>query len=403
MADAVCGPSNALQQFKQTTQNDRTLQQDRLINRQNPVQGFRSANPNAGLLDPEFEAFQAGLPVSDLPHFQHGLPQFSQQQQHFQQAPQVPQWAADFSQSAPLAAMNAQRPAVNTANWAQGFQSYVAQNAPRAQNSSPSPLAFQQMARYGPSGFQSQFAHSNFAPVSVQGKGKEPVTEQFDEAAFQQAFDQARDDVMVEDAPAQSLTKGQMEPEDAMDMTDLGKAVDDVAAREQRKKLAEKEYYEAGQRLDFDAVLDDMHEYTSSRLPQAGVIEPLVQEHEPTQQGSQQDDDDLAATAKELLEKVDNNQTAKFQNSQFLTLMRKLRDREVKVRGDQMVEAVSLTHPNLDRTCTPDSTYGSGLSSPAAVHESVLPATQHNSTICRSSISDILEDHRYDHWESPYT
>lgn len=33
MADALCGPSNALQNFQKHTAVDRTLQQDRLVNR----------------------------------------------------------------------------------------------------------------------------------------------------------------------------------------------------------------------------------------------------------------------------------------------------------------------------------------------------------------------------------
>lgn len=38
MADALCGPSNALQNFQKHTTVDRTLQQDRLIGRHSPAQ-----------------------------------------------------------------------------------------------------------------------------------------------------------------------------------------------------------------------------------------------------------------------------------------------------------------------------------------------------------------------------
>lgn len=37
MADNLCGPSNALQTFQKHTSVDRTLQQDRILNRQAPV------------------------------------------------------------------------------------------------------------------------------------------------------------------------------------------------------------------------------------------------------------------------------------------------------------------------------------------------------------------------------
>lgn len=38
MADALCGPSNALQNFQKQTSVDRTLQQDRLVGRHSPAQ-----------------------------------------------------------------------------------------------------------------------------------------------------------------------------------------------------------------------------------------------------------------------------------------------------------------------------------------------------------------------------
>lgn len=38
MADALCGPSNALQNFQKHTTVDRTLQQDRLVGRHTPSQ-----------------------------------------------------------------------------------------------------------------------------------------------------------------------------------------------------------------------------------------------------------------------------------------------------------------------------------------------------------------------------
>jgi hypothetical protein len=38
MADALCGPSNALQSFHKHSTVDRTLQQDRLVGRSSPSQ-----------------------------------------------------------------------------------------------------------------------------------------------------------------------------------------------------------------------------------------------------------------------------------------------------------------------------------------------------------------------------
>lgn len=50
------------------------------------------------------------------------------------------------------------------------------------------------------------------------------------------------------------------------------------------------------------------------------------------------DSDELARTAAQLLESLSGNQSRKFQDSTFLALMRRLRDREVRVEGDKMVE-----------------------------------------------------------------
>ena len=52
--------------------------------------------------------------------------------------------------------------------------------------------------------------------------------------------------------------------------------------------------------------------------------------------------DELAKTAGNLLENVKGDQSKKFRDSNFLSLMRQLRDREVKVDGDKIVDNVSL-------------------------------------------------------------
>lgn len=390
MADEVCGPSNALQQFKQQTQHDRTLQQDRLINRHSPAQGFRSANPNAGLLDPEFEAFQAGFPAPDLPQFQHGPPQF--QQQHYQEVPHAPSWATDFNRmslASPPPMQQHHAPAPSTTNWAQGFQAHVAQNAPRAQNSSPSPYAFQQRARYGANGLQSNFAQPGFAPAgAMQGKGKERVIEQFDEAAFERAFDMAREDMLADEAPAQTFNGNQMDTEEIVDLIDKTQGAHQFDRSNSERSGLHNDLQNLQPADGLQTLLQD------------NILESEAQKEE-LKDETKEDDDALAATAQELLHKVEHNQTDKFKNSQFLNLMRKLRDREVKVRGDQMIETVSAIHPS--RTSTPDSTYCSGTSSPGTIDDISTQSHQHNPTICKTSHCDVLEDHRFDHWESPYT
>jgi len=387
MSDAACGPSNSLQQFKQQTQVDRTLQQDRLTGRQGPAQGFRSADPNAGLLDPEFEAFQAGLPPPAFQSFKPHPPPF---QQAFPEHSQGPSWAGDFQRmsisSPPPMQQQQHHIAPSTSNWAQDFRANVAQSAPRAQNSSPSPFAFQQRARYGVGGFQSNFAQPAYQPA-MQSKGKEPVMEQFDEAAFERAFDMAKEDMMG----------------DEMDATDTlaTEQHEEVAALAKNAQMSQESH-----QLNQSDILESQHDLHQPLDTDINFIpeEPIVQEQQEPKQNTREDDDALAATAQELLEKVEHNQTDKFRNSQFLGLMRKLRDREVKVEGDKMVETVSATQTHPKRTLTPDSGYDSGANTPIASTSSTSnPSIPHNPAICKTPNCDVLQDHRWDHWESPYS
>jgi hypothetical protein len=232
-------------------------------------------------------------------------------------------------------------------------------------------------------GFQSNFAQPAFQPA-VQSKGKEAVTEQFDEAAFERAFDMAKEHMMGDEISANVMEN-------------------DLLA-DQHEQVAQMS--QESHQLNHDDVLESQHDLqqpldiNNHYLPE----EPIVQEQKESQQSTRDDDDALAATAQELLEKVEHNQTDKFRNSQFLGLMRKLRDREVKVEGDKMVETVSATQNHPKRTLTPDSGYDSGANTPLAnTFPSTNTSVPHNPTICKTPNCDALQDHRWDHWESPYS
>ncbi|KAI7353078.1 hypothetical protein KC354_g11708 [Hortaea werneckii] len=357
MSDALCGPSNPLQQFKAQTSLDRTLQQDRLRSQASPAhhQGFRSHDPNAGLLDPEFEAFQAGHPPPP-DAFHHGPPQaFAGRAgggMHIGMGPAAPDWAADFqrmnlSSPPPPPAQQQHQPMPQGSGWAQSFQQHIAQSAPRAQSTaSPSPLAFQQRARYGAGyggmGFQSQFAPQHqqpmFGPGMQQGKGKEASTDElFDDAAFERAFEQARDDMLDENQAG--LEGLQHSTEYRQDTS--GELVDQI----QREREIQEQLQEM--RPELSKGLQDPAIQETNALE--GLAQQPEQMEEDKQENKRQDDDALAATAEELLNKVEHNKTDKFKNSQFLGLMRKLRDREVKVEGDQMVET-TVSQPSVTTT-----------------------------------------------------
>jgi hypothetical protein len=229
-------------------------------------------------------------------------------------------------------------------------------------------------------GFQSNFAQPAFSPA-MQSKGKEPMTEQFDEAAFERAFDMAKEDMMVDATPVGAVENVQAEPQTTADMS--------------------RESHQLHQNEVIHSLNDPNQplEMQNRFLPEE-VIREGQQE---SQQSTRESDDALAATAQELLEKVENNQTDKFKNSQFLSLMRKLRDREVKVEGDKMVETVSASQIQPKRTLTPDSGYDSGINTPPPDTTASVTSTPHNPTLCKVAECDVLQDHRWDHWESPYT
>lgn len=76
-------------------------------------------------------------------------------------------------------------------------------------------------------------------------------------------------------------------------------------------------------------------------LPAEVMRETVVVVEEEEEKDKKRDSDELAMTAAHLLDSLRGNQSQKFQDSTFLALMRRLRDREVKVEGDKMVEVNS--------------------------------------------------------------
>jgi hypothetical protein len=117
-----------------------------------------------------------------------------------------------------------------------------------------------------------------------------------------------------------------------------------------------------GDEMYDDAAFEQAFEAANSELAQQGSLEPgrglpsadalndymrLVDvEAEAAQrqhdEPGEEDPDELARTAGQLLDSVRDNQSQKFQESTFLSLMRRIRDREVRVEGDRMVEVGNI-------------------------------------------------------------
>ncbi|KAL9010927.1 MAG: hypothetical protein Q9173_004190 [Seirophora scorigena] len=299
MADALCGPSNPLQSFQKHTSADRTLQRDRILSRQSPSQGFRTPNPNAGILEAEYEAFAAGKPI--LEPFD---PQHTWQNPH---SPAI--YSENTHQEAPDWALDFQNLHVNEPRASPIPSTQFRQQAPM-QSSSPGSWQQEFMQNHQPQGYQHQHSRLGFAntgysmdvrrsglldhvystPTAAQ-HSESQTKESFDEKAFENAFNEAN--LELHNAPDASAafkpSEAKSIPEDRID-------------------------YRIGSDKILDESLDRREERSDARAA-----------------------DELAKTAGLLLENVKHDQSTKFQESNFLSLMRQLRDKEAKIEGDHIV------------------------------------------------------------------
>ncbi|CRG85527.1 hypothetical protein PISL3812_02579 [Talaromyces islandicus] len=318
MADALCGPSNALQNFQKHTAVDRTLQQDRLINRQSPgQQGFRSQNLNANVLDSEFQAFEnnfaGNAPMLEQPGA-FNAPVHAPSHPAF--AADASDWASDFQNlrlSGPSQNIHQQQlrqgpapNAVHSNGWQHEFSRHQQQNSqnPMAQST---PMAnFQtpfQPSYHMNTGIMGQFP-TNQGPVQANlNHAKEPAA--FDESAFEAAFEHVQAEMDQQQTTAeQAQSTGLDETQIDSECTDL--EVDDQI------------------RIGSDLITNNT---------------------DTNDQEQKQDPDELARTAGNLLESLSHENSKKFQESNFLALMRRIRDREVHIEGDEFRESSQPLHP----------------------------------------------------------
>ncbi|PYI10373.1 peroxin-20 [Aspergillus sclerotiicarbonarius CBS 121057] len=310
MGDALCGPSNALQNFQKHASVDRTLQQDRFIVRQSPSQGFRSQNPNEGVLDPEFAAFESNLAGAPLPSIQHASP-FATPAPRFpvsSPAEASSSWATDFQKmhisgpSHPLHQISGPSVAPMSAMSQQGWQNEFA----KQQQQQQSPV---QQHQPHVQGFQSSFAPhypmhgAAFSSVQETTANQQPSAEAFDESAFEAAFEQAQTDMMLQEAETTQIHA-----------EDIGEETDRVFAENTEENI----------------------KIGSDTIPQTDKDDAQAQVN---------DADELARTAGQLLDSVKHDQSQKFRESNFLALMRRIRDREVHIKGDEFRETPQPLHP----------------------------------------------------------
>ena len=271
------------------------------------LQGFRTPNPNAGILDAEFEAFKAGEPVYSEPYqdrsaWHNHIPSF--------QPSSIPQsqaidWASDFqnlhvhdAQASPLPSSQFRLEAPLQRNssslWQQDF---LQQNKGSSINYQPSNLG----ANYTP--FAMSAGNPGLYDRRYDGPivGQQPeiqASDSFDEEAFEKAFDAAKLEYQEVEATLQP-----------------GQPVHATQLAETSQGLENRIHH----RIGSDRILDEASQRKEERE-------------------TEQDADELARTAGQLLDNVKYDQSTKFRESNFLSLMRQLRDKEVKVEGDSIVD-----------------------------------------------------------------
>ncbi|KAK2802953.1 hypothetical protein FQN50_007198 [Emmonsiellopsis sp. PD_5] len=298
MADSLCGPSNALQNFQKHTSVDRTLQQDRLLSRQSPAQGFRSHNPNEGSLDPEFSAFEAGHSGPPLSGFQHPLPlpqQAHRQSPAFNHA-ESPAWASDF------------------------------QNLHIAGPSQPVPQQ-QLQPKSSSGGWQHEFMHPGHQTPQMQTSG---FTSRFPQTGTLQNPGFAYNDYM----PAQTFTQpapGHEQMQERLQADKSDQSAFEMAFADVRAEVEVQEQNVQEEETSEQPIIQETIRIGSDTIqPQADGVN---------------ESDELAKTAGQLLDSVSHDQSEKFKGSNFLALMRQLRDREVTVEGDEFRQTAQPLHP----------------------------------------------------------
>ncbi|KAI4733472.1 hypothetical protein E4T50_15974 [Aureobasidium sp. EXF-12298] len=191
MSDALCGPSNAVRNLAKHSSVDRTLQQDRLVSRQSPSQGFRSFDPNATSLDPEFEAFQNGHGLAGPSWAASSLDTFHSQPPPFQSASPLPSasWTQDFNR---LSISSPQQPQLQAAP--QAWHNHFGQHAQQ-----PAPLHAPPARMQMPSAsFLPMRSAPHYVSQSLTSHQQNLPQDQFDEAAFEAAFDAALEDASMD-------------------------------------------------------------------------------------------------------------------------------------------------------------------------------------------------------------
>lgn len=90
-------------------------------------------------------------------------------------------------------------------------------------------------------------------------------------------------------------------------------------------------------------------EVSSKPAPEAPAATADVKPSEKVDYADPQERDELARTAGRLVSSVEHDQSSKFRQSNFLDLMRKIRDKQAGIEGDNIVENAGTSTTTLDK------------------------------------------------------
>ena len=142
--------------------------------------------------------------------------------------------------------------------------------------------------------------HNIQSPTAYQKQPERQLENAYDETAFERAFDAAREEMQQSEESAQR------------NETRMDTGLHDTRGQKSQEMLKNR-------LIGSDRILDEAQETG--------------------EEGKDADDaEELARTAGQLLESLEGDQSQKFKESNFLSLMRQLRDREVQVEGDKLVD-----------------------------------------------------------------
>ncbi|KAK9381570.1 uncharacterized protein V2V93DRAFT_367295 [Kockiozyma suomiensis] len=308
--DSSCGPSTPLSAFQKHAGVDRSLQQDRLTNSSSASpsfhsQAFRSRETYDHAVDAQFSSFvndtagpSANASAESVARdFSRLSVAQREQQAHIR----------TLMDQENRAKQNIHRQSQYQIQQHQQLQ-HQQQQQQQLQSASPSSTDM----------WHQDFMQFLDAPVPSQNQKQIPQ---------QQIFQQPAGSTYMPMYPQMQM------PEPIMHNT-LSYNAD-----QQQQQALHPAAFEVQQSKVFDDAFDQIERETAVDTAREEV------ESDADDKDKQVGDDGLSAVAGELLQSLQGNKTQKFKDSTFLALMRRLRDKEVVVQGNRMVE--SLGDPSV--------------------------------------------------------